>query len=93
MVIYLKNHPNQTCEYWLIKPNQQTLCIETNNDVKKISLGDVIIKVIMAITTTIVRIWIATSSFYRTLPSATWQGPCGFSLFSIYCYIYESLKP
>ena len=29
-VIYLQNHPNQTCNYWIITPNQQTLCIETN---------------------------------------------------------------
>ena len=29
-VIYTKNCPNQTCDYWLITPNQQTLCIETN---------------------------------------------------------------
>ena len=28
-VIYPKNRPNQTCDYWLITPNQQTLCIET----------------------------------------------------------------
>ena len=25
-----QNHPNQTCGYWLITPNQQTLCIGTN---------------------------------------------------------------
>ena len=25
-----QNHPNQTCDYWLITPNQETLCIETN---------------------------------------------------------------
>ena len=29
-VIYPKNCPNQTCDYWLITPNPQTLCIETN---------------------------------------------------------------
>ena len=29
-MIYPKNRPNQTCGYWLITPNQQTLCIETN---------------------------------------------------------------
>ena len=29
-VIYPQNRPNQTCDYWLITPNQQTLCIETN---------------------------------------------------------------
>ena len=29
-VIYTKNCPNQTCDYWLITPNQQTLCIETD---------------------------------------------------------------
>ena len=28
-VIYFKIRPNQTCGYWLITPNQQTLCIET----------------------------------------------------------------
>ena len=28
--IYPKNRPIQTCDYWLITPNQQTLCIETN---------------------------------------------------------------
>ena len=28
-VTYPKS-PNQTCSYWLITPNQQTLCIETN---------------------------------------------------------------
>ena len=27
---YPKNRPNQTCDYWLIMPNQQTLGIETN---------------------------------------------------------------
>ena len=32
-------------------------------------------------------------SFYRTLPSATWQDPYGFFLFSTYCYSFESLKP
>ena len=25
-----KNCPNQTCDYWLITPNQQTVHIETN---------------------------------------------------------------
>ena len=29
-VIYAKNCPNQICDYWLITPNQQALCIETN---------------------------------------------------------------
>ena len=29
-VVYPQNFPNQTCNYWLITPNQQTLCIETN---------------------------------------------------------------
>ena len=29
-VVYPKNCPNQTCDYWLITQNQQTLCIETN---------------------------------------------------------------
>ena len=29
-VIYPQNCPNQTCDYWLITSNQQTLCIETN---------------------------------------------------------------
>ena len=29
-VIYPKNHPNQTCDYWLITSNQQALCIEYN---------------------------------------------------------------
>ena len=29
-VIYPKSRPNQICDYWLITPNQQTLCIETN---------------------------------------------------------------
>ena len=29
-VIYPKSCPNQTCDYWLIKPNQETLCFETN---------------------------------------------------------------
>ena len=28
--IYPKNCPSKTCDYWLITPNQQTLCIETN---------------------------------------------------------------
>ena len=28
--IYPKNRPIQTCDYWLITLNQQTLCIETN---------------------------------------------------------------
>ena len=25
-----QNRPNQTCDYWLVTPNQQTFCIETN---------------------------------------------------------------
>ena len=25
-----KHRPNQTCDYWLITPIQETLCIETN---------------------------------------------------------------
>ena len=25
-----QNGPSQTCDYWLITPKQQTLCIETN---------------------------------------------------------------
>ena len=29
-VIYPKNRPNHACGYWLITPNQQTLCAETN---------------------------------------------------------------
>ena len=29
-VIYPKNCPNQTCYYWLIAPNEQTVFIETN---------------------------------------------------------------
>ena len=29
-VIYPKNRPNQPSGYWLITPNQQALCIETN---------------------------------------------------------------
>ena len=29
-VIYPENHPYQTSDYWLITPNQQTLCIRTN---------------------------------------------------------------
>ena len=29
-MIYPKNHPNQTCDYWLVTPNHQTLFIETN---------------------------------------------------------------
>ena len=29
-VIYRKYRLNHTCGYWLITPNQQTLCIETN---------------------------------------------------------------
>ena len=28
-VIYPNNCSNQTCDYWLITPNQQTSCIET----------------------------------------------------------------
>ena len=27
--IYPNNLPNQRCDYWIITPNQQTLCIET----------------------------------------------------------------
>ena len=30
MVTYPKNLPNQTCGYWLITPNQKTLCIKSN---------------------------------------------------------------
>ena len=29
-MIYPKNCSNQTCNYWLITPNQQTLYVETN---------------------------------------------------------------
>ena len=29
-VTYPKTCWNQTCDYWLMTPNQQTLCIETN---------------------------------------------------------------
>ena len=29
-VIYPKNCPNQTCDYWLTTPKQQTPCVETN---------------------------------------------------------------
>ena len=29
-VIYSKNSKNQICDYWLITPNQRTLCNETN---------------------------------------------------------------
>ena len=29
-VIYPKKNLNLTCDYWLITPNQQTVCIETN---------------------------------------------------------------
>ena len=29
-MIYPQNSPNQTCDYWLITPNHQTFCIETN---------------------------------------------------------------
>ena len=29
-VIYPTNRQNQACYYWLITPNQQILCIETN---------------------------------------------------------------
>ena len=28
-MIFPKNRPNQTCDYRLITPNQQTICIET----------------------------------------------------------------
>ena len=27
---FLKNRPKQTCDYWLITPNQQKLCIKTD---------------------------------------------------------------
>ena len=30
-MIYPKNHPKLTCDYWLITPNQQKLCIETKS--------------------------------------------------------------
>ena len=30
ILVYPKNRPNQTYGYWLITPNQETLCIETN---------------------------------------------------------------
>ena len=29
-VVYPKNRPIQTCDYWSITLNQQILCIETN---------------------------------------------------------------
>ena len=63
----------------------------TVNEAMSILITLVIIKVIMAITAIIVRIWIAIRSFYLTLPSVTWQGPYEFFLFASYCYSYESL--
>ena len=30
-VIYTKNCPNKRCDYWLITPNQETLCIDTKS--------------------------------------------------------------
>ena len=30
-MIYPKNRQNQTCDYWLIKPNKQILCVETDS--------------------------------------------------------------
>ena len=44
----------------------------TINKAMSILITREIIKVIMAITATILRIWIAICSFYRTLPSAIW---------------------
>ena len=63
----------------------------TVNEAMSILITRVIIKVIISITAIIVRMWIAIRSFYRFLPSAIWQGPYEFSLFSSYCYSYESL--
>ena len=37
-VIYPKNGLNQTCDYWLITPNQQTLCVET--DIYLLTVGN-----------------------------------------------------
>ena len=71
--------------------NSGQLQNNTINEAMSILITRVIIKEIMAITATIQRIWIAVSSFHRTLPSATWQGPYEFSL--SYCYSYESLNP
>ena len=70
--------------------NSRQLQNNTVNKAMSILITRVIIKVIVAITATIVRIWIAICSFYRTLPGATWEGPCEFSLVSTYCYSYES---
>ena len=40
-VIHLKNHPNQTCDYWLITPDQDTLCIDsTSNHMFKREIWD-----------------------------------------------------
>ena len=47
----------------------------TVNEEMSILITRVIMKIIMAVTAIIVRIWIAICSFCRTLPSATWQGP------------------
>ena len=65
----------------------------TINKAMSILITREIIKVIMALTATILRIWIAICSFYRTLPSAIWLGPYDFSLSSTYCCSYASLKP
>ena len=65
----------------------------TINKAMSILINREIIKVIMAITATTLRIWIAICSFYLTLPSVTWQGPYEFSLSSTYCYSYAPLKP
>ena len=35
--IYSKNCQNQACDYWLITPNQQTLCVETAGNYKSAS--------------------------------------------------------
>ena len=58
-----------------------------------ILLTRVIIKVIVVITATVVRIWIAICSFYYTLPSPTLLGSYEFSFYSTYRYSYDTLKP
>ena len=73
--------PGLKSDYW----EKGLLQNNTVNEAMSILITRVIIKVVIS------RMWIAIRSFYRVLPSATWQGPYEFSLFSSYCYSYESL--
>ena len=79
--------PGLKSDYW----EKGLLQNNTVNEAMSVLITRVIIKVVISIAAIIVTMWIAIRSFYRVLASATWQGSYEFSLFSSYCYSYESL--